>query len=48
MHASDFIAKWRSADLTERAAVQSHFASFAPCSRKEPTGADPKRRVIRL
>ena len=43
MHASDFIAKWRSADLTERAAAHSHFRDLCDVLGEEtPTDADPK------
>lgn len=43
MLAADFIARWRSADLTERAAAQSHFRDRAISSGGEPpTTADPK------
>ena len=36
MLATDFIAKWRAADLTERAAAQSHFRDLC-----ELVGEDP-------
>jgi len=43
MLAADFIAKWRSADLTERAAAQSHFRDLCDLLGEEaPTDADPK------
>lgn len=43
MHASDFVAKWRSADLTERAAAHSHFRDLCDLLEEEtPTDADPK------
>src|SRR5260370_11975379 len=43
MLATDFIAKWRSADLTERAAAQSHFCELCDLLGEEtPTNADPK------
>ena len=43
MHASDFVAKWRSADLTERAAAHSHFRDLCDLLGEEtPTDADPK------
>jgi hypothetical protein len=44
MHAADFIAaRWRSADLTERAAAQSHFRDLCDLLGEEPpTTADPK------
>jgi hypothetical protein len=38
-----FIAKWRSADLTERAAAHSHFRDLGDLLGEEtPTDADPK------
>jgi type II restriction/modification system DNA methylase subunit YeeA len=41
--ASDFIAKWRAADLTERAAAQSHFCDLCELLGEEtPSDADPK------
>ena len=43
MLAADFIAKWRSADLTERAAAQSHLRDLCDLLGEEaPTDADPK------
>ncbi len=43
MLAADFIAKWRAADLTERAAAQSHFRDVCDLLGEEtPTDADPK------
>ena len=43
MLATDFIARWRSADLTERAAAQSHFRDLCDLLGEEPpTTADPK------
>jgi rubrerythrin len=43
MLAADFIAKWRAADLTERAAAQSHFCELCELLGEEtPTNADPK------
>jgi hypothetical protein len=43
MLATDFITKWRSADLTERAAAQSHFRDLCDLLGEEaPTDADPK------
>jgi type II restriction/modification system DNA methylase subunit YeeA len=43
MHAADFIAKWRTADLTERAAAQSHFRDLCDLlGEKTPTDADPR------
>jgi type II restriction/modification system DNA methylase subunit YeeA len=43
MHAAEFIARWRSADLTERAAAQSHFRDLCDLLGEEPpTTADPK------
>ena len=43
MFATDFIAKWRAADLTERAAAQSHFRDLCDLLGEEtPTDADPK------
>jgi hypothetical protein len=43
MLAADFIAKWRMADLTERAAAQSHFRDLCDLLREEAsTDADPK------
>ena len=40
---ADFIAKWRAADLTERAASQSHFCELCTLlGEKTPTDADPK------
>src|SRR5438874_5433190 len=43
MPAADFIAKWRAADLTERAAAQSHFRDLCELLGEEtPTNADPK------
>ena len=43
MLAADFIARWRSADLTERAAAQSHFRDLCDLLGEEPpTTADPK------
>jgi hypothetical protein len=43
MLAVDFIARWRSADLTERAAAQSHFRDLCDLLGEEPpTTADPK------
>jgi hypothetical protein len=43
MLAADFIAKWRSADLTERAAAQSHFRDLCDMlGEQTPTDADPK------
>ena len=38
MLAADFITKWRAADLTERAAAQSHFL----LGEEAPADADPK------
>ena len=41
--ATDFIAKWRAADLTERAAAQSHFRDLCDLlGEPTPTDADPK------
>ena len=43
MLAADFIAKWRAADLSERAAAQSHFRDLCDLiGEKAPTDADPK------
>jgi hypothetical protein len=43
MLAADFIAKWRVADLTERAAAQSHFRDLCELiGEQAPTDADPK------
>ena len=43
MLAADFIAKWRTAELTERAAAQSHFRDLCDLLGEEtPTDADPK------
>jgi type II restriction/modification system DNA methylase subunit YeeA len=43
MFTADFVAKWRSADLTERAAAQSHFRDLCDLLGEEaPTDADPK------
>jgi type II restriction/modification system DNA methylase subunit YeeA len=43
MLATDFIAKWRAADLTERAAAQSHFRDLCDLlGEQAPTDADPK------
>jgi hypothetical protein len=43
MLAADFIAKWRAADLTERAAAQSHFRDLCELLGEDaPTDADPK------
>jgi hypothetical protein len=43
MLATDFIEKWRSSDLTERAAAQSHFRDLCDLlGEKAPTDADPK------
>jgi hypothetical protein len=43
MLATDFIAKWRAADLTERAAAQSHFRDLCDLLGEDaPTDADPK------
>ena len=43
MLTADFVAKWRSADLTERAAAQSHFRDLCDLLGEEaPTDADPK------
>jgi hypothetical protein len=45
MLATDFITKWRSADLTERAAAQSHFRDLCDLLGEEaPTDADPKMK----
>jgi hypothetical protein len=41
--AVDFITKWGAADLTERAAAQSHFRDLCDLlGEDEPTNADPK------
>ncbi|MBV8336975.1 MAG: class I SAM-dependent DNA methyltransferase, partial [Alphaproteobacteria bacterium] len=43
MLAVEFVAKWRAADLTERAAAQSHFRDLCDLlGEEEPTNADPK------
>ena len=43
MLATDFIARWRAAELTERAAAQSHFRDLcALLGEDNPTDADPK------
>jgi type II restriction/modification system DNA methylase subunit YeeA len=43
MHASDFISTWRSVDLTERAAAQSHFCELCALLGEEtPIEADRK------
>jgi len=43
MFAADFITKWRTADLSERAAAQSHFRDLCDLLGEEaPTDADPK------
>lgn len=43
MLATDFIAKWRAADLTESAAAHSHFRDLCDLLGEEtPTDADPK------
>ena len=43
MLAADFIAKWRAAELTERAAAHSHFEDLcALLGEKAPSDADPK------
>jgi type II restriction/modification system DNA methylase subunit YeeA len=43
MLTADFVAKWRSADLTERAAAQSHFRDLCDLlGEVAPTDADPK------
>ena len=43
MHAADFISTWRSVDLTERAAAQSHFYELcALLGEKTPVEADRK------
>jgi hypothetical protein len=43
MLATDFIEKWRSSDLTERAAAQSNFRDLCDLlGEKAPTDADPK------
>jgi hypothetical protein len=43
MLATEFIAKWRATDLTERAAAQSHFRDLcALLGEDAPTDADPK------
>jgi type II restriction/modification system DNA methylase subunit YeeA len=43
MHANDFISTWRSVDLTERAAAQSHFCELcALLGEKTPIEADRK------
>ena len=43
MLATDFIARWRAAELTERAAAQSHFLDLcALLGEDNPTDADPK------
>jgi hypothetical protein len=40
MHVPDFIAKWRSADLTERATAQSHYRDLCDVLGEEaPTDA---------
>jgi hypothetical protein len=36
MLATDFIARWRSADLTERAAAQSHFRDLCDLLARSP------------
>ena len=43
MLAADFITKWRAADLTERAAAQSHFRDVCDLlGEQAPSDADPK------
>jgi hypothetical protein len=43
MLAADFITKWRAADLTERAAAQSHFRDLCDLlGEQAPSDADPK------
>jgi hypothetical protein len=43
MLAADFITKWRAADLTERAAAQSHFCELCTLlGEQTPSDADPK------
>src|SRR5690348_9849330 len=43
MLTADFITKWRAADLTERAAAQSHFCERCTLlGEQTPTNADPK------
>jgi hypothetical protein len=43
MLATDFIARWRLADLTERAAAHSHFRDLCDLLGEEtPTSADPR------
>jgi len=43
MLAADFIGKWHAADLTERAAAQSHFRDLCELlGEQAPTDADPK------
>src|SRR6266446_3177847 len=43
MLAADFVSKWRSADLTERAAEQSHFCELCTVlGEQTPSDADPK------
>lgn len=43
MLAADFIAKWHAADLTERAAAQSHFRDLCDLlGEQAPSDADPK------
>jgi type II restriction/modification system DNA methylase subunit YeeA len=43
MLATEFIAKWRAAELTERAAAQSHFRDLCELLGEDaPTDADPK------
>jgi hypothetical protein len=43
MTPDDFIGKWKSADLKERAAAQSHFNDLCELlSEEKPTAADPK------
>ena len=42
MLATDFIAKWRAADLTERAAAQSHFRDLCDLlGERASSDADP-------
>ena len=45
----DFIAKWKDADLSERAACQQHFLDLCELlGQPKPAEADPDRRVVHL
>jgi hypothetical protein len=47
MRVADFVAKWRSAHLTECAAAQSHFRDLCDLLGEEaPTDADPKGEAM--